>query len=663
MAKKDIFLEESVLDDLSEGLDIIEQPISSSIFKLISWVMGVAMIVVVGRLAYFQIINEKSYQFRALANAGQQTVLKAPRGIIYDRYGQVLVTNKPSFELSLNLSELLRDKQSLDSTLSQISSIVPFDIESAKNEILSIDLERQAYFQLIPSITLEQVIELKKLNLKSIIIDNSYGRQYVDGPVFSQILGYTGLVTQKDLSGNPDLSLNDDIGKAGLEAEYDSQLRGQNGIALSYQDVKGNSLETKTVSDPVGGDSINTSIDADLQKYFYQAMQDQLASLGRVAGAGIVMVPSTGEILSMVSLPSFDNNSLTGSLFVDKNRPTFNRAISGVYSPGSTIKPLVAFGALEEKIIDPLKKILSIGYIEIPNPYFPDKPSRFVDWRPQGWVDMRAALARSSNVYFYEVGGGFTDQSPNKEFGGVSQEGLGVSRLQEYWKKFLIDQKTGIDLPGEATGVLADPVIHEKATGQPWRIGDTYNVAIGQGDLRITPIELLRYISTIPDRGEMPTPFVVQNVTDSNNDVVYQSKPRFESVSADANTADYFNIIEQGMLDGVRKDYGTSYSLNGIPMTIAAKTGSAQIQNNQKTNAFFVGYNIPSESQINADATQMNADKNISGNPSFDPRVSAPKQIAVLVLIEDAKEGSLNAVPVAKKVFQWYYDNRIKSSN
>ncbi len=641
MAKKDIFLEESVLDDLYEGLDIIEQPLSSSIFKLISWVMGIFMIVVVGRLAYIQIIKEKSYQVRALANAGQQTVLKAPRGIIYDRYGQVLVTNKPSFGLSLNLSELLKNRQSLDSDLQKINSIVPFDVESAKSEILSVDLERQAYFQLIPDVTLAQVIELKKLDLKSIVINNSYSRQYVDGPVFSHILGYTGLVTQKDLNNNSDLSLNDEIGKAGLESEYDAQLRGQNGIAISYQDVKGNSLETKTISDPVGGDSINTSIDADLQKYFYQAMKDQLSSLGRTSGAGLVMVPSTGEILSMVSLPSFDNNSLTGSLFTDKNRPTFNRAIAGVYSPGSTIKPLVAFGALEEKIIDPLKKILSIGYIEIPNPFFPDKPSRFVDWRPQGWVDMRAALARSSNVYFYEVGGGFSDKSANSMFGGGSQIGLGIERLQEYWKKFFLDQKTGIDLPGETNGVLPDIVAKEQRTGEPWRIGDTYNVAIGQGDLRITPIELLRYISTIPDRGKIPTPFVVQNITDSQNNVVYKTQPRFNLIAANAD--DYFNTIEQGMLDGVRKDYGTSNTLVGIPMTIAAKTGSAQIQNNQKTNAFFVGYNIPDKNKI-------------VSNPNV------PQQIAVLVLIEDAKEGSLNAVPVAKKVFEWYYENRINNS-
>lgn len=639
MVKKDIFLEESVLDDLSEGLDIIEQPLAPSAFRLISLAVGIIMVIVTGRLIYIQIVKENLYQARALANAGQQTVLMAPRGIIYDRYGRMLVTNEPSFGLSLNLSEILKDRQSLETILNQISSVVSFDVESAKNEILSVDLERQAYFQLVPEVTLEQVIELKKLNLKPVVIGNNYIRQYVDGQVYSHILGYTGLVTQEDLNDNSDLSLNDEIGKSGLEAKYDSQLRGKNGVAILYQDAKGNALETKTVNDPVGGDSINTAIDAGLQKHFYQTMKDQLASLGRVAGAGLVMVPSTGEVLSLVSFPSFDNNSLTASLFTDKNRPTFNRITSGVYSPGSTIKPLVAFGALQENIIDPLKKLLSIGYIEIPNPYFPDKPSRFVDWRPQGWVDMRAALARSSNIYFYEVGGGFSDRSAGSIFGGVSQAGLGIERLQKYWKKFLLDQKTGIDLPGETSGVLPNISVKEDRTGEPWRVGDTYNVSIGQGDLRITPLELLRYISAIPNRGKMSAPFIVQNAKDSQNNIVYQAQPRFDYV--DANDANYFNVIEQGMLDGVRRDYGSSHTLADIPMTIAGKTGSAQIQNNQKVNAFFVGYNIP-----NSGKAVLNS--------------NAPQQIAILVLIEDAKEGSLNALPVAKKVFQWYYENRIK---
>lgn len=621
MAKKEIFLEESVLDDLSEGLDIVERPLSERVFTFFGWVVVLLIIAVFSRVAWAQILLGQAYNSRALANAGQETILKAPRGIIYDRNGNILVSNNPSFSVILNLSELLKDEPSLDNILGQISNIVPFDSASVKHEILSVDLEHQAYFLLAQDVPLPEIIDLKKLNLKPVIIENSYSRQYTNGPVFSQIIGYTGLASQKNLDENKDLSLNDEIGKSGLEAEYDSYLSGKNGVAVSYQDAKGNSLGDKTLNNPVGGDALYTTIDADLQEYFYNAMKDQLSSMGRVAGAGLIMNPQTGEILSMVSLPSFDNNNLTNQIFTDKNKPTFNRVISGLYSPGSTIKPLMAFGVLEEKIIDPLKKILSIGYIDIPNPYYPDKPSRFLDWQPQGWVDIYSALARSSDVYFYEVGGGYQNQ-----------QGLGISRIIDYWKKFEINKLTGIDLPGEVSGILADPQAREDQTGNIWRVGDTYNVSIGQGDLRITPIELLRYISAIADKGKIPVPYVVGNIKDFQGNVVYQAQPKFDTIETkDPND---FNIVEKGMLDGVSKVYGTSYSLNDLPMTIAAKTGSAQIENNQKTNAFFVGYGpVP--------------------NP----------QIAVLVLIEDAKEGSLNAVPVAKKVFQWYYDNRIKLTN
>jgi penicillin-binding protein 2 len=640
MDKENIILEESVLDDLSEGFDIVEKPIGRKEFIVFGWVVIFILVIVFGRLIYFQIIKGNSYFSRSLLNAGRQLILKSPRGIIYDRNQESLVSNQPSFDLSLNLSELFRNKGEIDLILEKISAVVPFDIEEAKKKIFSVNLENQAYLTLISNVELSKVIELKKLNIPSLVIDNNYSRKYVDGPIFSHILGYTGLVSADDIKKNPELDLNDQIGKSGIEAVYDNQLRGKNGVAILYKDAKGNLIDTKTLKDPVGGNFVHTTIDADLQRYFYNALKEQLAFLNRTAGAGIVMDPSTGQILSLVSLPSFDNNFLKPSLFVDKSMPTFNRVISGLYSPGSTIKPLVAFAALKEKIIDPFKKILSIGYIEIPNPYFPDKPSKFVDWRPHGWIDLKSALARSSNVYFYEVGGGFKDQSPDGKFGRINQVGLGIEKLRQYWKEFLLDKKTGIDLLGELSGVLASPLEKENKTGEPWRIGDTYNVSIGQGDLRITPIELLRYISAIYNRGKLPKPFVVDSIKDISGNILYQAHPSFDEISKEPLDDEYFRVVEEGMIDAVSKDYGTAHLLSDIPIKIAAKTGSAQIQNNQKTNAFFVGYNIPESSLKESDS-------------------KFPKQIAVLVLIEDAKEGSLNAVPVAKKVFEWYYKNRI----
>ncbi|MCL5011988.1 MAG: penicillin-binding transpeptidase domain-containing protein [Patescibacteria group bacterium] len=617
MGKKDFFLEDIALDDFSNGLDVVERPLSDKLFRVLGIIITLGVLIVAGRVAYFDVFHAQEYSARAIANAGQGTILKAPRGIIYDRYGIPLVTNKPTFDVSINLSEILRHPESVDDTLAAIQAIVPFDATTTKEQIRKADLERQAYVPLVKNISLDAVIALKKLDNRAVTIEDGYAREYIDGPMFSHVLGFIGLVTQDDLAADPSLQLNDDIGKMGIEAQYDALLRGTNGAKIQFRDAKGNDIAPERTQEPISGARLDTTLDAELQKVFFTTLQTRLKDLDRTSGVGLALNPQTGEVLSLINFPDFDNNNLTASLFSDPAHPTFNRTISGVYSPGSTIKPLVAFGALEEHVIDPLKSIYSAGYIELPNPYSPDKPSKFLDWKPQGWVNMYSALARSSNVYFYEVGGGFQDQ-----------KGLGIDLLNVYWRKFLLDKKTGIDLPGENYGSLPNPDEKEKRTGQIWRIGDTYNVAIGQGDLMITPIELLRYISGVASKGKLPVPFVVKDAKTNSGKIVYEKTPSFDTL--EMKNPNDLNEVEQGMLAGVAKDYGTAYMLHTIPMVIAAKTGSAQIQNNAKTNAFVVAYApVP--------------------NP----------QIAILVLIEDAREGSLNAVPVVRDVLSWYYEHRI----
>jgi penicillin-binding protein 2 len=622
MGKKDFFLEDITLDDFSDDLEVVERPLSDRLFRVLGWVVGVCVLLVGVRVIYFNGIHAQDYSARAIANAGQGVILKAPRGIIYDRYGEPLVANTPTFDVSVNLSELFRNPETIPTTLDAINAIVPFDENLAKENLIRTDLEKQAYYPLLKNISLDSVIALKKLDNKAITVEDGFAREYLDGSMFSHILGFTGLASQDDLDSDIGLHLNDDVGKMGIEAQYDALLRGTNGAKIRFRDAKGNDIAPEVTQDPVGGVNIYTTIDARLQKVFFNSLQTRLKDLERTSGVGLAINPQTGEILSLINFPAFDNNNLSSQLFSDPSHPTFNRAVSGVYSPGSTIKPLVAFGALEENVIDPLKSIFSPGYIDLPNPYNPQKPSRFLDWKPQGWVNMYSALARSSNVYFYEVGGGFEDQ-----------KGLGIELLNTYWRKFLLDKKTGIDLPGETYGSLPDADEKEKRTGQIWRIGDTYNVSIGQGDLMITPIELLRYISAIATKGKLPTPFVVQDAKTQKGNVMYHRDFSFDAITA--KNQKNFDEIEQGMLACVAQDYGTAYMLHTIPMIIAGKTGSAQIQNNAKENAFVVAYApVP--------------------NP----------EIALLVLIEDSRQGSLNAVPVARDVLQWYYENRVaKKSN
>lgn len=619
--RKNLFLEESVLDDLSQEFDYLELPLSVRAFRLIIIVAAFLALVVISRIAYLGWANKDFYTERALANASHITTTRAERGIILDREGQPLLTNLPAFRISINLAELLKNKDNEEQLSPKLESILGLPSGYIADLVSNVNLEKQSSLTVSRQASVDQVIKLKNLNSPAILIESDFKRQYTDGYVFSQIIGYTGAVDKNDLNSDPSLALNDTIGKTGLEAYYEDQLKGQDGETINYRDVGGKVIGDKTMKAAVPGDELYLTIDSDLQKYFYNRLVQGVTAVGSKSGVGIALNPQTGEVLALVDVPSFDNNQIQAKDLTSPTKPMFNRAISGGYSPGSTIKPLVAYAALKENIISPDKQIYSPGYLDVPNPYNPDEPTRFLDWRPQGWVDIYSALAKSSDVYFYEVGGGFGDQL-----------GLGISRLKEYWQKFGLGSPTGIDLPGEASGFLPDPQTKEKSAKDIWRIGDTYNVSIGQGDLLVTPIELINYLAAVANGGKIYRPFLVEKIADSNGKVLSETTSQaLADYSADTNI---WKIIQKGMVDGVVQPYGTSHLLADLPIEVAAKTGTAQIQLNTKTNAFFVGYA---------------------------PRVNA--QIAVLVLIENAREGSLNAVPVAKDVFRWYYENKIAKNN
>jgi len=489
----------------------------------------------------------------------------------------------------------LKNPGQVDSLVAALEEILAIDPADLKEAILSANLERNGSIAVARGIAAAQVIRIKDLNLSYLHVADDYVRVYPDGPAMSHILGYVGATDAK----------NPLAGKTGLELQYDGQLRGADGTLVVYRDATGQPIDTKVSELPKVGARLVTAIDADLQRYFHGRLRQGLAVLGREAGVGLAMDPRNGEVLAMVSLPSFDNNKVSKYLKAS-NQPLFNRAVSGSYTPGSTIKPLMGLAALREGVIDPLKQILSVGYIELPNPYDPEKPSRFLDWRPQGWVDIRSALARSSNVYFYEVGGGFEDQ-----------DGLGIGKLREYWQYFQLGSKTGIDLPGENSGFLPEPEEKEARTGQIWRIGDTYNVSIGQGDLMLTPIQLMSFISSVANGGRIYRPHLLLGLPGE----VMLDYSGWESELKE---------VQEGMKDAVTESYGTAHMLASLPFSAAGKTGSSQVANNTRTNAFFVGY-----------------------APAEEP------EIAILVLIENAREGSLNAIPIAKDVLNWYYENRI----
>lgn len=616
--KKELFLEEAVLDDLSQGFDSLEQPISQKAFKLLFVGVVIVIVIVMVRLLFLGWWQNDFYKKRALANAGEMTVIRTQRGIIFDRFNKPLVKNLPAFHLNLKLVEFFKNNEERFQTIKTLQSILDLPPDYIENLLEDVNLERQNILTVARQLSVDQIIKIKNLNLPAVQVEDDFERRYPETEIFSHLLGYTGPVSKSDLENDQSFSLNDFVGKSGLELYYDTELRGEDGETINYRNAKGEIIDNKLFKKPEPGHEFHTTIDAEFQSFFYNRLKQGLNYLGSRAGVGIALNPQNGEVLALVSLPSFNNNKIKAEDLINPSKPLFNRAISGFYAPGSTIKPLVAFGALKEGIITPEKEILSIGYIEIPNPYHPDQPSRFVDWKPHGWVNLYSALARSSNVYFYEVGGGFGDQ-----------KGLGIEKLKDYWQKFGLGELTGIDLPSETMGFLPDPETKEKKQEGIWRIGDTYNVSIGQGDLLVTPLQLVNFIAAIANGGKIYQPFIVQKIVSENGKIIKELNPKIiKDYSSDI---EIIKKIQKGMIDGVEKSYGTAHLLADLPVSSAAKTGSSQIENKTKINAFFVGY-----------------------APKDNP------QIAILVLVEDAREGSINAVPIAKDALNWYYENRMK---
>ncbi len=400
-------------------------------------------------------------------------------------------------------------------------------------------------------------------------------RIYISKPGLGHILGYVGLPSEKDLEGDENMMMKAVIGKEGVEKMYNGILFGAPGSKIVEVDSQDNVISESVQDWGKSGGDLNLSIDSKIQSRFFEVIDSIVKDRGFNAGAGVILDVSNGEILSLVSWPEYDPQVISkgedkekiNKFLGDARKPFLNRAIAGLYAPGSIIKPLVALAALNEGVISPEKKIYSAGYISLPNPYSPGKYSIFKDWKAHGWVDMRRALAVSSDVYFYEIGGGFE-----------GQKGLGISKIGEYTKKFGFESLTGIDLFGEEKGLVPTPEWHEENSEDPvWRIGDTYNASIGQGAFQVTPIQMAVWVSAIANNGKIFKPHLVKGASAEikidNSDI----------------PSDYYNVVREGMRMSVTE--GTAMALSTPSVRIAAKTGTAEIGAAKKyVNSWVVGF-------------------------------------------------------------------------
>jgi len=630
--KENIEPEEIFLDKIAkekeERLAIsekkIEVPLPQKVLKGIFLSIIFLMFFLLFRTFQFQILKHKHFLAKAKENKFIVYSIEASRGVIYDSKGRQLVFNKPSFNLVFNkkkLSEIGNKKEDLFQTIAKIIDVEKEEIEkkineSTENEVLiSENLDHQKLI----------LLEAKIKDFPGFQIQKNFVREYKEGEIFSHVIGYMGKISPEELKENQEFySPFDYVGRAGIEKFYENVLRKDPGKVVIERDVYGNIISQKTISLPKPGKSLELWINLDFQKKVAEELRKKVKELGAKEAVAVALDPNTGGVLALVNIPTYDNNIFTlknskeliKEILERSDHPLFNRAVAGRYPTGSTIKPLIACAALEEKIISPLKKINCQGKIVIPHKYNPEISYTYNDWTVHGPTDIRKAIAESCNIYFYTIGGGYKDQ-----------EGLGPSRIKKYLELFGWGSKTGIDLPEEKEGFIPTPEWKKLTKKEGWWDGDTYNLSIGQGDIGITPLEVVTAFQAIANGGKIFQPHVVHKILDNNKNVIEEIGPKIlrENFIDPKN----IQIIREGMrraVTGEGAPHASSVLLNNLPVSAAAKTGTAQIPKKDYYNNWvtvFAPYEHP--------------------------------QIVLTIMIGEIKGVQAAALPVAREVLNWYF--------
>lgn len=571
---------------------------------------------------FLQIVNGKENNQLAYNNSQKVSLIKADRGIIYDKNFKNLVLNSPAFDLICDKKYFPESSGKTLQEIDQISQIIGTESEVLRQKINDSEASKVLVAENISHEVL-LVLEAKINELQGCQIEKNTTRNYIQGLAFAHLLGYNSRINFQEMQKSKDYTSSDYVGKTGLEKYYESYLRGVPGKTEIQKTALGIQKGQSVLSDPKAGNSLVLNIDSDLQKKVYEELEKSIKNVGSKKGAAVAMDPRTGAVLALVSYPSYDNNLFANGISqkdfsaiqADPSEPLFDRAISAQYPTGSTIKPFEAMGALQEKLISPNKIINDPGYIIVQSKYDPSIVYKFGGVIPHGDVDMRKAIAVSSNIYFYTVGGGYGDQ-----------QGLGPLRIKKYLSLFGWGQKTGVDLPGEFAGFIPDPEWKKQTKNESWWDGDTYNLSIGQSDLQVTPIQLASAYCVIANGGTLYQPQIVGKIIESgdNKKIVKSFKPQI--IRQDFISPENIQIIREGMRDGVNKSYGSSLSLNSLPVKVAAKTGTAETA---KKNYFNTWSSVIAPYE----------------NP----------EIVLVVTIEGVEGLRSGTLTVAKEVLDWYF--------
>lgn len=616
----DAHLYQADADDFLAG-EKIEKPVAPKATVIFLSLMGVVLLVLLGRISYLQFWRGEKYRTLAQNTQIFEVPLLAPRGLIYDANKNVLAQNRATYDLLINPTMFASSALEQEENLEKLQKIIG-ELPPEKIQELAATQEKETVI-LKANIGHNEMLELKgRINeFPGLFIEESTLRFYPLGEAAANLLGYLGSIAREEKKSYQGYFLSEKVGRDGLESQYESWLRGQPGQKRYFMDSRLNQSGMVFEEKGSEGDSLLLNLDAALQEKLFSALEKKYLALkksqGDVGGAAAVILdPRNGGVKALVSLPSFDNNKIVQGLnqqefsdiFENESRPLLNRTIAGQYPSGSTIKPVMAAAGLQEKIVTPQTKIDDMGGVLRLGGY------SFGDWAVHGVVNLYSAIAESCNVYFYILGGGYQNR-----------EGLGIERMVNYFRKFGFGEKTGIDLPGEKTGFVPTPEWKEENKNEVWYIGDTYHVAIGQGDFLTTPLQLAQAISVIANGGTLFRPQVVDKIIDSQENVINDISP--EVVSENFIEANYLGEIKKAMRQAVTE--GSSVQLASLPVAVAGKTGTAQTGKGNQTHAWFVGF-APYE------------------NP----------EIAIVILVENGGEGHAAAVPVAKEVLTWYFSER-----
>lgn len=449
--------------------------------------------------------------------------------------------------------------------------------------------------------------------------DDVPARAYSDRDGLGQVIGFVSY-PQKDRSGF--FYRTEYLGRTGVEASYHKVLAGENGRQLIETDALGSVVSGGVVEKPVPGEALDLSLDAEFSEAIYHIIEETTRERGFRSGTGAVMDVETGELLALTSFPSFDPEVMAdgddvgaiAALNRDERFPFLNKISDGLYTPGSIVKPFLAYAALAEELIVPEREMVSTGRVSVPNPYNPSRPSIFTDWKAHGSVDMRRAIAISSNIYFYAIGGGFEPAVAAQAQIDV-QEGLGIARINEYVRAFGLGSETGFALGNEKIGTVPNPSWKEELFGDDWRLGDTYLTAIGQYGFQVTPLQMLRAYAALANGGYLVTPHLEKGHVSSRENLALDSEA--------------LRVVQEGLRASVEE--GTAASLSRSDVAIAGKTGTAELDSGKQfINSWVIGY-FPYEQ---------------------------PRYAFVLMLERGPYKNLFGAAPTMRGVFDWMAEHR-----